>query len=155
MSKEILGYSIMVKVENDFRDIELSEYTKFGKICSEFTLTHWSGAVLFGITSLFNEFAKTRNAACIGLPFYSRDENVVDQVTEEFKSELLSKIDKHYVRSAIEQIKSGKENIFNEYEFDTVVEEEGTEFGIKFNYIVQIVPFYERNIGSNWIPTGN
>lgn len=154
MSKEILGYSIMVKVENDIKDIELSEYTKFGKICSENTLRYGIGSVLTGIVSLFNEFATTRGALSIALPFYSRDKNVVDKITDEFKSELLSKIDEQYTKSAIEQIKSGTEKIFNEYEFDSIVEKEGTEFGIKFKYIVQIVPFYEKDIGANWIPTG-
>lgn len=150
MSKEILGYSIMVKVENYGNEIELSDYTKFGRICSENTLRYGISSVLTGIVSLFNEFAKTRNAACIGLPFYSKDENVVNRVTEKFESDLLSKIDKRYTSSAIEQIQSGKEKIFNEYELEV---EEGIELNVKFKYIVQIVPFYEKDIGTNWIPT--
>lgn len=153
MSKEILGYSIMVKVENDIKDIELSEYTKFGKICSEFTLRYANISVLTDIISLFNEFATTRSAACIGLPFYSKNQDVVDEITDKFKSELLSKINDRYIKSAIEQIKSGTENIFNKYDFDSIVEEKGTKFGVKFKYVVQIVPFYEKDIGMNWIPT--
>lgn len=152
MEKEILGYNILVKVENDICDHEVTQYTKFGYLCTEETAVNRRQSVLNEIVMSFRDFAMSKEGHSIGLPFSSKDESFLNEFTQEFLRELDRKLDTVYIKGSIEQLKKGAKFVSNVYDFDEVIGHGHKEKVVKFKYETMIIPLREKSTGSNWIP---